>query len=332
MRFAASIAGILACMTVAVPSQAQSVAADIFGDRSINTGDPRQAYFGFCESLPSVLASAYFQGYACTASKGTGDNINRVLKHPKSLGFAQLDALLYRATKEPELLNKLTLIRDDIACEGLWMITTNQALDFGSILGLARRISWVLPPEASGSVSSFRYLQSIDPEGLGRATNPNNITFASNTIDMINTVATDPNRPVGFFVQFADPRNEAIAKITENPNMRIIPVISRDVMRAKINGSPIYKVQNYGIGPKGGITTACTPAVLFTGGASNFTDRNDIDDNTDMVAKLKRVPVEQLLPKDSMFASIFKKISTLSDSAVTALIAGVEKARASIKE
>lgn len=331
MRFAASIAGILACMAVVAPLQAQT-APTLFGDRSINTGGPSGAYHSFCESLPEVLSKAYFQGYKCQPSAGTGENIIRVLKHPKSLGFAQLDALLYKALSDPALLNKLAIVRDDIACEGLWMITTNQDLNFGSILGLARRISWVLPPEQSGSVASFRYQQSIDPNGLGRATNPSNINYASSVIDMINTVATSPDRPVGFFVQFADNRNDVFKKIADNSNLRIIPVVSRDIMRAKINDKPVYKVQNFNIGPKGGISTACTPAVLLTGAMVNFSDKNDIDDNIEMIAKLQSVPVTDLLPRDSVFASLLKRITTLSDSAVTAMIAGVEKARASIKE
>ena len=62
------------------------------GARSINTGGEKGAYHTlFCPPLPAALSNAYFQGYTCTPSKGTLENIDRVLRYPTSVGFVQLD-------------------------------------------------------------------------------------------------------------------------------------------------------------------------------------------------------------------------------------------------
>ena len=67
-----------------LPAVAQSP-----GPKSINTGGPSGAYHTlFCPPIPVALAGAYFQGYACTPSAGTVENIQRVLGQPSQLGFA----------------------------------------------------------------------------------------------------------------------------------------------------------------------------------------------------------------------------------------------------
>jgi hypothetical protein len=159
------LAALFVTLTFAGAPQAEESRA-----QSINTGGEKGAYHTlFCPPLPAALSNEYFQSYKCTPSRGTLENIDRVLKNPTSLGFVQLDVYADEATKRPEEFKKLTVIRGDIACEGLWMVTKNPALNnYGHILALSRRIPFVLPAQASGSAATFAFLQANDGAGLGR--------------------------------------------------------------------------------------------------------------------------------------------------------------------
>lgn len=309
------------------------------GPKAINTGGAQGAYHStFCPPLPGVLSNAYFQGYTCTPSAGTIENIQRVLAQPSSIGFAQLDVFAREAAARPQEFARLSVVRTDIACEGLWLVTKNPDLDFGRILGLARRIQFVLPAPASGSTASFNYLRSIDPEGLGRVPDTN-ITHMATATDVINRIAASTNGEVGFFVQFADPRNANIRLMVEN-NLRIVPVISREILRARVGEQTVYNAQTFtlsggnlfGIGGRAvTATTACTPVVLFTGAPGAFADRNGQDDAREMIQRLQQVNRTNMMPQDSAIQNILRSATRLSQSAVDQAVAGVESARRAVE-
>lgn len=328
------LAAVLALGTATASAQTPSV-----GPRAINTGGSAGAYHStFCPPLPSVLANAYFQGYQCTPSAGTVENISRVLARPTNIGFAQLDVFAREAANRPAEFSRLSVVRSDIACEGLWLITKNPDLDFGRILGLARRIQFVLPAQGSGSAASFNYLRSIDPEGLGRAPD-SNITHVATATDVIRRVAASTQGEVGFFVQFADPRNANIKLMVES-GVRVIPVISREILRARVGDQPVYQPQTFtlsggnlfGIGGRAvTATTACTPVAIFTGSPEAFSDRNGQDDAREMIQRLQTIPSANLMPQDSTMQAILRGATRLSQTAVDQAIAGVENARRSVE-
>ena len=309
------------------------------GPKAINTGGPQGAYHGtFCPPLPPVLANAYFQGYACTPSAGTVENIQRVLAQPANIGFAQLDVFAREAAARPAEFERLTVIRSDIACEGLWMVTRNPDLDFGRVLGLARRIQFVLPAQASGSTASFNYLRSIDPDGLGRVPDAN-ITHVRDATEVINRIANSTSGEVGFFVQFADPRNTNIQLMVQN-NLRIIPVISREILRARVGEQAVYQPQTFQLSQGGAFgiggravtaTTACTPVALFTGSTAAFSDRNGQDDAREMIQRLQQVNRAAMMPQDNAIQAILRNATRLSQAAVDQTVAGVEAARRAVE-
>ena len=307
--------------------------------RAINTGGQAGAYHStFCPPLPGVLANAYFQGYQCTPSAGTVQNIQRVLAQPTNIGFAQLDVFAREAAQRPAEFERLSIVRTDIACEGLWMVTRNPDLDFGRVLGLARRIQFVLPAQASGSTASFNYLRSIDPEGLGRVQDTN-ITYLPDTTAVLNRISESNQGEVGFFVQFADPRNGNIRLMVER-GLRVIPVISREILRAKVGEQPVYSAQTFtltegnflGIGGRAvTATTACTPVALFTGAPSAFADRNSQDDAREMAERLRTLPAANLMPQDGTIQAVLRRANSLSQSAVDRAVEAVDAARRGVE-
>lgn len=322
---------------MATGSMAQTVSP---GSRAINTGGPSGAYHStFCPPIPPVLANAYFQGYQCVPSAGTLENILRVVSQPTNIGFVQFDVFARELAQRPGELGRLSVIRSDIACEGLWMITRNPDLDFGRVLGLSRRIQFVLPAQASGSAASFNYLRSIDPEGLGRAPDAN-ITYLQDATAVINRIADSNQGEVGFFVQFADPRNANIRLMVEK-GLRIVPVISREILRARVGDTPVYQAQSFQLSGGGFLniggraqtaTTACTQVALITGGPESFSDRNGQDDAREMVQRLQQVPRDALMPQDNAIQAILRGATRLSQGAVDQAVAGVESARRAVAE
>jgi hypothetical protein len=307
------------------------------GPRAINTGGDKGAYHTlFCPPLPPALSNAYFSGYKCTPSMGTLENIDRGIKYPTSVGFVQLDMFAYEAVKRAEEFKRLAVIRSDIACEGLWMVTKNPDLtNFGHVLGLARRIPFILPAQSSGSAASFAFLQTIDPEGLGRVPESNK-RYVADATAVINELASGTNGAVGFFVQFADPENANIKTIAEK-GLKVIPVVSRDILRTKLNGQGVYQLQMFTL-RTGGLfvkareeTSACTPVAIITGAPTAFGgERDKVDDQKDMIQKLRDVPVEKLLPQDSRISSLMKSIVKIKDAAAEELAALVERTRQAI--
>jgi hypothetical protein len=304
------------------------------GGGAIHTGGDKGAYFTtFCPPLPDALSVKDFPNYKCTPSGGTLDNISKVLAKPSDIGFVQLDVYAREVAAKPELKDKLVVVRSDIACEGLWMITNKPEIaSFADVLG-SRRSLFVLPPDVSGSAASFKYIQSLDPDGLGRAKNVKNVADAGSVIE---TVAASKDKAIGFFVQFADPQNANIKKMQEK-GVTVVPVISREVSNAKVDGQDLYSIQSYNLTEGGWIasakeaTTACTPVAVITGNPASLSGRDAVDDQKEMIAALRSVPSEKLLPKEGRLAALMKNVRKVSGSALNDMIALADKANQAAK-
>jgi hypothetical protein len=309
------------------------------GTKAINTGSERGAYHTlFCPPLPAALSNAYFQGYKCVPSRGTMENIDRALRHPTSIGMVQFDVFASEATKREEEFRKLAVIRSDIACEGLWMVTKNPDLrNYGHILALSRRIPFILPAQGSGAAASFAFLQQNDPEGLGRVPEANKRYVADSTT-VLNETAASATGAVGFFVQFADPENANIKLILEK-GLTVVPVASRDILRIRLDGRSVYQLQTFSL-KAGGVfvkateaTTACTQVGIVTGSPDVFgSDRDAADDQRDMIQKVREVPAEKLLPQLGRVAAILKQAQSMTQQAIDEVTALVENTRQMVED
>lgn len=315
---------------------AVGVASPVSAQHAIYTGSQGGAYNStFCPPLPSVLDRAFFSGYRCSPSGGTLDNISKVLSKPTDVGFVQLDVLALQMQEKADLGKEISIIRSDIACEGMWMVSKNPALkSYGDVLGYSRRIPFVLPGQGSGSYASFKFLQSIDPDGLGRATN---VKFVQDAATVINTVAAGADNAVGFFVQFADPENSNI-RLMQEKGVNIIPVVSRDITKAKVKDKDgkeqdLYQVQSFNL-KSGGLfssgedkVTACTPVAVITGNPENAKTPNDKDNQRDLIEALAKVPSSALLPTEPRLAKLLSGVRRVSGSALNEMLSAADKAK-----
>jgi len=215
------------------------------------------------------------------------------------------------------------------------MITRNERLNnLGDVQGFARRMTFILPPRESGSTASFNYLRETDPNGLGQVPEAN-IRYARDATDMINQVAASTDGAVGFFVQFADPTNANIKLIVER-NLRVVPVVSRELLRARVGDQAVYEVQEFslseggllGIGGRArNVTTACTPVAVITATAESMPAGNAQADQRDLIMRLREVPSAQLLPQQGAIARLISGTRRMSQSAVDTMVTAAETAK-----
>jgi len=300
----------------------------VLAQKAVLTGGQNGAYHStFCPPLPAVLSQHDFPNYKCTTSEGTLDNIKQVLAKPSNIGFVQLDVFARESQAHPEYAQQLTIIRKDIACEGLWAVTKNTSItNFGDLLG-RRRTPYLIAN--GGSAASFAFLQSVDPDGLGRA---KNIRVAANATEVINTVAASQDNVVGFFVQWANPENNNI-KLMVDKGLNVVPVVSREVQSAKVNGEDVYSVQEFNLTASGFISngktviSACTPVALITGNPDAQKDRDAKDDQRDLIKAVREIPSSALLPQESKLAALMKSVRVVSGSALNEMLAAADKAK-----
>ena len=294
----------------------------------INTGGTKGAYHGtFCAPLQKVLKKSQFD-YSCATSAGSRENIQRVTGDPSQIGFAQYDVFAL----ESKMLgddHHFAMIRDDIARECLFMVTKNKEFtNFGEISAYAKHLRFILPPQKSGSAATFEYLQQIDPEGLGRASDIEN---AASTDEAIQK-ALSADDTVTLFVQFPDPDNARFKRIKKLDG-HFIPVIDRRILRQTAGGKKVYYAEETEItNPKaaknsGPVVTACTPMVVFTGSPSRMERAGAKQDHKDLIATLKAIKQEELRPSQGFFKTLWKKTKALSATSVDKLMDMSEKAR-----
>ncbi|MCB1548160.1 MAG: hypothetical protein KDJ41_10085 [Hyphomicrobiaceae bacterium] len=293
----------------------------------INTGGEKGAYHGsFCPRLEAQLTKSRFK-HKCTVSAGSLENMERVERDPRQLGYAQFDVFRLRALGAGK--PTLQIVRSDDVRECVFAVSRNKELGtFGEISAYAPKLRFILPPEASGSAATFRFLQRIDAQGLGTT---KRITYAKSTEDAIRQALANDDA-VTFFVQFPDPDN-ALFKLVTQLGGHFVPVIDRAILREQVDGKKVYFAQETQVtnakwvktGTK--VVTACTPLVLFTGLTEAISGDAAKKDHRDLIATIQSLKAADLAPSQSWFSRLIKRTRELSGQSAERMIELSEKAR-----
>ena len=295
----------------------------------IHTGGARGAYNGdFCPPLAKELGKAKFN-YKCTLSLGSNENIERVMRNAEDIGFSQFDVFTLNASRQFPA-QPFHVIRSDIARECLFMVTKNKDLEtFGDVAARADELNFILPPQGSGSASTFDYLRKIDPDGLGRAVD---VKYAESTDIALKKALGEGGNSVALFVQFPDPDNDRFKLIAKEKGI-FVPVIDRNILRQQVDEQKIYFAQETDVSNgkfwKAGakVTTACTPMVIFTGNPRLMSNGDKQLDHKDMINTINDIAADKLLPEKGFFKKAWAKTRALSANATEKILEATEKAR-----
>ena len=300
--------------------------------QDINTGDATGAYHAtFCPRLEAELKQAKF-AYACKTSQGTAENLKRVVADPRQIGFGQLDILALEGVLAGSPA-PVTLLRRDDARECLFAVTRNKDVAaYGDLAAHAGKLRFILPPVDSGSAGTFRYLKSIDADGIGRAAT---VTHAATTDDAIRQ-ALSADDTVTLFVQFPDPDN-ARFKLVAELGGHFVPVIDRVILRPQVAGEKIYFAQETQVANatwiKSGekLVTACTPLTVFTGAPERVTSDKAVQDHKDLIATVRAMKAEAMLPAETTLSRWLRRGREISGASAEQLLKLSEEAREKAK-
>ena len=302
------------------------------GASQINTGSDHGAYErNFCPVLAQQLKLAQFD-YRCTPSAGTRENMERVLANPRQLGYGQLDVFALES-RQMKAEPALTLVRQDDVRECVFAVTRNKDIsNWGELAANAPRLRFILPPAASGSAGTFRFLSGIDADGLGKA---KSVTNAASAEDAIRE-ALSADDTVSLFVEFADPNAEHFALVGKLGG-HIVPVIDRTILRQEVAGKKIYFAQETQVedaqwtksGKK--VVTACTPLVVFTGAPDRVQGEQARRDHEDLIRTVAALKSGTLLPEELLFQKLMKRTKELSATSAEKMLEATEQAREKAK-
>ena len=292
------------------------------------TGEKNGAYYNdFCPAIKSAVKDKNLL-VDCRTSNGSLHNLDTVIDNPTHFGLAQYDLFSLKYSHESNQL-LYTPVRDDLGKECLFLVTKNKKMtNFGDIVASAPYMNFILPPETSGHAGTFKYLQSIDKNGLGKATK---VTFVESTEAAITQALANEDN-VTLFVQFPNPDNKHFKLVNDNGG-HFIPVISKEVLSQTTRGNKVYSAEETSVanpnwtesGKK--LVTACTPIVMFTGKSMRVTDNAMKDEHSKAITILQETPAEKLRPKKGWLSQLWTSTKAVSAKSAETLVETTEKAK-----
>lgn len=315
------------CLTAVVLLSVTAVSGAALASR-IHTGEETGTHHArICPELAEYLARSEF-AYTCTTSSGTAENVRKVFGAPTEIGFGQLDVY----AREVETLahpDAVINLRADDLRHCLFAVTKRRELQsYGELSALAPQLTFYLPPQDSNSAGTFSILQETDTAGLGSA---KAVEHTASADEAIRKALTDENA-VAFFVEFPNP-DENRFKTVLDLGGHYVPVIDRDILRQHIRGQKVYFAQETQVTNADWLTsarkvvTACTPMILFTGATERITDLKARRDHEDLIATVRAMRTEALLPQESTFSRVLARTKELSASSAEKLMRASESAR-----
>ena len=316
----------LPLLLLALSTAAPALAGDI------NSGEKDGAYnLTFCPQLEAALGRSQLP-YTCRPSNGTVENVERVAKDPTAIGYGQLDVFALEVANRggPQAFTRL---RVDDARECVFAVTRNRDItNYGEVAVFAPKLRFVLPPANTGSAATFRYLQKIDPTGVGAS----KIVINASSTEEALKMALSAEDTVALFVQVPDPASPRF-KLIQELGGHVVPVLDRNILRQQIEDRKVYFAQETEVANarwlKGGtkVVTACTPLVVFTGANDRVTGDKARQDHKDLIATVVTMPQSEFLPKEPLFQRLLKKTRELSGASADRVVKLSEDARVKSK-
>lgn len=302
--------------------------------QNIYSGGKAGAYYGTL--CPAMLDGLRNEGFTptCIETKGSLDNIEKVLGDQDGIAMVQTDAYANWAAANPDKASKLVTIRSDLANEGVYFVSKNLK-EFSDVVRLITRVKLVLPPQGSGAAQTFENMKKVLPNVFTKI-EAAQITYAESAAKAIETALANDNT-VALFVQLPDPANANFKTIVEKKG-NFIPVVARALVNQQVNGQNVYVLETRPVTEAGliknaiQVTTIATPIMLVTQPAEVLpAGTNARTNKEDLIKLVKGMPRDKLLPKSGPTVSLFNRAYSSSQDVAKGLIDKAEEAIKGLK-
>lgn len=245
----------------------------------ITTGSETGNYFKVGQKLSSMV-----KGSTVIPSKGSVENIERIVAGEAQIGMTQMDALAWYLAKNPAAADKIEVIGPLYEeCVFVAVSTNGKIKNEDDLQSEKGHIA--VGEEGTGSAVSWDYMRILEP-GYAKA----KVSFAGGlrTLGKLTVAsgASDPNAVM--FVSKPDPENKLIATVTGNKGLMFIDIDDSDLNdKLPITGKPVYNFRTVAV-EKGfmakKVTVPCVEAAII---AAKTLDGKSLDRLSDITLNYK---------------------------------------------
>ncbi len=235
---------------------------------TITTGGKSGAYFKVGNNLAKLV-----KGGKVLESKGSVENLERLVSGEADIGIVQLDAYAWYLSKHPKASAKIEIMGDLFKeCIHIAVNKNGKVQDEDDLQSEGATIA--IGPQGSGTAVSWDYMMKLEP---GYKKSAVSFTGGSRALSKLalNSKENKSSIDAVMWVARPDLNNKFLKIVRENPNLKMIEVDDKDLNDTyKPLGRPIYTFQHLptkdGLFSKGKIEVPCTEAAVIA--------RTDADD------------------------------------------------------
>ncbi len=246
----------------------------------ISTGGRGGSYYATGEQLAIILSEYDYQPKV-EKSKGSVENLDRVASGEAALGFAQLDAVAWWMTRNPEKANEFTVL-GNLFPECVY-IAVNKDGPIGDEDDLQTNKGKIaVQKKGSGAAVTWEYMRDLNS---GYA---NSQTLYQGGMQVLSKLASQPDGDVNAFLWVSNPEKldqRYLNTVLNNDQLELINVNDWDLNdKHEELGRAIYRFEEPEV-QKGflndqEVKTICMDAVVI---ASKSADEDMLDDVADVL-------------------------------------------------
>jgi TRAP-type uncharacterized transport system substrate-binding protein len=248
------------------------VSAAIAAQPVITTGSKKGLYYKEGIRIAGKI------GATVETSKGSVQNLDRLMSNQAQIAIAQKDAYRWYTKKHPDASNKIDLI-GDLGEECVFIVakTDGKVDDDGDLQKDGVKIA--VGKTGSGSQVSWDYMTMLEPKFKKATAIPKG---GSRALAKVISGQYDAI----MFVQAPKPDSWLMTTVNSNKDLKFIPVTDWD-LNDKYNGKPVYTFKK--VTTKKGffgdsVKTICTTASVFV---NDQIDEDKADDLADVLLKYR---------------------------------------------
>lgn len=245
----------------------------------ITTGSSSGTYFKVGLNMKSMLGGAEVM-----KSKGSVENINRIMKGEADIGIVQMDAYAFEAAKNPEVESVVEVI-GPLYKECVYVAARKDGKVQDEDDLQSKGVTIAVGKQGSGSTVTWDYMRQLEPGYKNSA-----VQFKGGIRALGKLAAGGKNAPDAvMWVARPDLSKKLPATVLKNKDLVFIDLNDKDLNdKYEVTGDPIYEfmdIKSTGGFFAGNVETICVDAVVV---ANTDADEEMLEKLSDIVLNYKQ--------------------------------------------